>query len=333
MTILISPHIEASFQPHISEYAGDGVAVRTSSLEAPLDDHLANDITAAYVSLDVIRSARGTNAKHAFGHFSDLLRAAPRLRWVHTAIAGADHPLYKDLIARGVAVTTSSGANAHAVAHTAIAGIMALARGVPQWLDTQSRKAWEPLDGPRTPRDLQNQRITIIGLGPIGIEIGQIARALGMHVSGVRRKPEPVQGFDQVVTFEQLHELLPRTDWLVLACPLTEITRNLIDRVAFELLPDGARLINVGRGGVVDEDALLNALSKGRLAGAYSDVFAVEPLPADSPLWQAPNLIISSHTAGRTDGAEARATQIFLDNLHRWLVDEPLVNLVGLPTQ
>ncbi len=332
MTLLISTHIEASFRPRIAEYAGERLAVRASSLDAPLAFDVIDDITAAYLSLDVLRSARNPQTSHAFAHFSELLRAAPQLKWVHTAIAGADHPLYRDLIARGVSVTTSSGANAHAVAHSAVAGMMALARGVPQWLATQRRKAWEPLDGPKTPRDLPGQHVTVVGLGPIGIEIGRIAQALGMHVSGVSRSAKSVPGFDRVVTFDQLPAVLSGSDWLILACPLTDLTRNLVDRFAFDRLPDGARMVNVSRGGVVDEDALLGALRTGRLAGAYSDVFAIEPLPVESPLWEAPNLIISSHTAGRTDGAESRATQIFLDNLRRWLVNEPLVNLVGRST-
>lgn len=330
MTILVSPHVAAAFQSQIAAQAGPPV-LQTSSLEAPLAPAHIDQLAVAYLSLDVLRTARGGAGPHAFGHFASVLRAAPRLAWVHTGIAGADHPLYGELMDRGVQVTTSSGANADAVAHTAIAGILALARNVPQWLATQNERGWLPLDGALTPRDLPGQHLVIVGMGPIGLRVAEIARALGMTVSGVRRQAEVREGFEEVVGFNDFDRVVAKADWLVLTCPLTSLTARLVGRDVFDRLPTGARLINVGRGGVVDETALLDALSSGRLAGAYSDVFDTEPLPADSPLRDAPNLIISSHTAGRTSGSEGRATQIFLDNLHRWGRAEPLVNLVVRP--
>lgn len=330
MTLLVSPHVAAAFRSHIMEHAGP-LSIHTSSLEAPLARDDLDRLAVAYLSLDVLRTARGSAGPHAFGHFAGLLRAAPRLAWVHTGIAGADHPLYGELMDRGVKVTTSSGANADAVAHTAIAGILALARNVPQWNTTQQARGWLPLDGPLTPRDLPGQHAVIVGMGPIGLRVATVVRALGMTVSGVRRHAAPLQGFEEVVGFDEFDRVVAAADWLVLTCPLTSLTSRLVGREVFDRLPAGARLINVGRGGVVDEAALLDALRTGRLAGAYSDVFETEPLPADAPLRDAPNLIISSHTAGRSSGAEGRATQIFLDNLRRWRRAEPLVNLVAHP--
>jgi phosphoglycerate dehydrogenase-like enzyme len=123
--------------------------------------------------------------------------------------------------------------------------------------------------------------------------------------------------------------VLPRTDWLLLACPLSDRTRGLIDAAALARMPAGARLVNVSRGEVVDEPALIDALRSGALAGAYLDVFAHEPLPADSPLWSLPNVIVTPHSAGHSDGNEARVAAIFLDNLRRWVRNQPLVNRVA----
>lgn len=334
MTLLVSPHVAAAFRSHLADHAGP-LSIHTSSPDAPLASADVERLAVAYLSLDVLRTARGprgTTGPGAFGHFAALLRAAPRLAWVHTGIAGADHPLYGELMDRGVQITTSSGANAEAVAHTALAGLLALARNVPQWFATQSQRGWLPLDGPLTPRDLPGQHAVIVGMGPIGLRVAEVLRALGMTVSGVRRHAEPLQGFEEVVGFNDFDRVVAAADWLILACPLTSLTAGLVSRDVFHRLPEGARLINVGRGGVVDETALLDALRTGRLAGAYSDVFETEPLPADSPLRDAPNLMISSHTAGRSSGAEGRATRLFLENLRRWGREEPLVNLVVRPT-
>jgi phosphoglycerate dehydrogenase-like enzyme len=131
------------------------------------------------------------------------------------------------------------------------------------------------------------------------------------------------------VRFEDIHTVLPRADWLLLACPLTDRTRGLVDAAALALLPPGARLVNVSRGEVVDEPALVDALRSGTLSGAYLDVFAHEPLPPDSPLWDMPHVIVTPHTAGHSDGNEARVAALFLDNLKRWNEDQPLLNRVA----
>lgn len=283
-------------------------------------------IEAAFLSLDMLPSARGSRA--CLEAFFETLTGAPNLRWLQLAIAGADILPFERLAARGVAVTSASGANAASVAHAAVAGVLALARGVPAWVDAQRERRWQPYGRERVPADLDGTTAVIVGLGEIGRRIARACRGLDMRVVGVRRHAQPDVDCDEVVTPERLPAIAEKADWLIFACPLTEQTRNLANRELLARLPAHARVINVGRGGVVDEDALLEALREGRLAGAYLDVFATEPLPADSPLWDAPNLLISPHVGGASRGFAGRGVEIFIDNLRQWTHGEALRNLV-----
>ena len=241
--------------------------------------------------------------------------------------AGVDNAVYQRLLARGVRLTTSAGASAEPIAQTAIAGLLYLARGFPHFLDAQRRRSWEAL--PQPPVDLDAQTLTVVGLGGIGSHIARLGRALGLHTIGVRRSPpRPDDPVDELHPPERLPELLPRTDWLALACPLTPQTRGLIDSRALAGLPPGAHLLNVGRGELVDEPALIEALGKGELAGAYLDVFAEEPLPASSPLWDLPNVLVTPHASSASRGNATRQTARFLENLVRFGQGQPLINEV-----
>jgi len=291
-------------------------------------DPRAIDADIAFVSRDVTGRSTKHELQPATQRFYMAMREAPSLRWTHTHSAGADRPVFGQLRARGVAVTTSSGANAGVVAQTALAGLLALARHLPQMLDAQRERRWAPLLGAGMPRDLHGQTATIAGWGPIGQQLGAVLRLLGLSVVVVRQRATSAgEGFE-AVTFADLPAVLPRTDWLILACPLTDQTRGLVDAAALDSLPEGARLLNVSRGEVVDEPALVAALRAGRLAGAYLDVYAHEPLPADSPIWTLPNVIATPHSAGFSDGNAARVADIFLDNLRRWIAQSPLRNVV-----
>ncbi|SDP17435.1 Phosphoglycerate dehydrogenase [Ralstonia sp. 25mfcol4.1] len=293
-----------------------------------VDEPHTVDADVAFVSRDVT----GLSTKHeilpATQRFYTAMLDAPSLRWTHTHSAGADRAIFGQLRQRGVTVTTSSGANAGVVAQTALAGLLALARHLPQLIDAQRESRWAPLIGSGLPRDLQGQRATIVGWGPIGQQIGAVLRVLGLAVTVVRQRASPMETGFQAVTFEQFDAVLPDTDWLILACPLTDRTRGLVDRAALQRLPAGARLVNVARGEVVDEPALIDALRAQRLGGAYLDVFAHEPLAASSPVWSLPNVIATPHSAGFSDGNAARVVDIFLDNLRRWSTGETLVNRV-----
>jgi phosphoglycerate dehydrogenase-like enzyme len=280
-------------------------------------------IEAAYFSGDLFPDG-------ARGFFAAAL-GAPQLRWLQTFNAGTDHPIFARFLERRVRLTSAAGASAEPIAQTALAGILMLARGFPHWLDAQRRRAWEPHPADAIPRDLRGQTLVVFGLGAIGSELARLARAVGLRVVGVRRAParggEPV---DELVPPSRLRDVLPRADWLAIACPLSDETRGAIGAELLALLPRGARVVNVARGEIVDEAALVAALSDGRLAGAYLDVFAAEPLPADSPLWSLPNVIATPHNSAASRGNEARQVEIFLDNLARYGRGEPLRNEVGV---
>ena len=291
------------------------------------------DADVAFIS----REVTGTSTKHeihpALQRIYALLRQSPDLQWVHIHSAGADRQIYLDLLARGVQITTSSGANAQVVATVALAGMLALARRFPLLWTEQQNRQWTPMMGARMPRDLPGQTATIVGWGPIGQKLGSLLQALGLQVVVVRQQlaapHHPLCEGVEMVTFESWTQVLPKTDWLILACPLTSKTRQLVNASALAVLPQGAHLINVARGEVVDEPALVSALQSGHLSGAFLDVFAHEPLPSDSPLWAMPQVMITPHAAGHSDGNETRVGQMFLDNLRCWTQGKPLRNTVS----
>jgi len=283
-----------------------------------------DDADIAFVSRDITGLSTKDIVLPDTQRFHDALLAAPGLRWAHVHSAGADRPIYVELRRRGVRLTTSSGANTEVVVQTAIAGILALARRFPQLMAAQRRRQWAPLIGADLPRDLAGQTALVVGWGPIGQGIATLLQALGLRVMAARGSSVAVGPEVDTVPYEELERLLPRADWLVLACPLSSRTEGLIDAAALALLPPGAHLVNVARGAVLDEAALLDALGRGRLAGAYLDVFEHEPLPAESPLWTADKIIVTPHSAGHSDGNEPRVRRVFLDNLRRWLDGEAL---------
>jgi phosphoglycerate dehydrogenase-like enzyme len=307
-----------------------------------LEDAVAAQRTDADVAF-ISREVTGTSTKHeihpALQQVYSLLRQSPALRWVHIHSAGADRQIYLDLMAKGVQVCTSSGANAQVVATVALAGMLAMGRRFPLLWAEQQQRQWIPMMGERMPRDLPGQTATVVGWGPIGQKLGSLLQALGMNVVAVRQqvqaKPlaqpstQPDNAGVEMVTFEDWHQVLPKTDWLVLACPLTPKTRQLVNAQALALMPPGAHLVNVARGEVVDEPALVAALQSGQLGGAFLDVFAHEPLPKDSPLWAMPQVMVTPHAAGHSDGNETRVAQMFLDNLSRWVKGQILRNTVG----
>jgi phosphoglycerate dehydrogenase-like enzyme len=279
--------------------------------------------------------------------FAAALGAA-KLRWLHVFNAGVDHPIFARFLDRGVLLTSSPGSNAVPIAQSAIAGLLALARRFPAFARAQRERRWlaPGTGGTRgtsderargagadieidLPPDLDTQTLLVLGLGGIGSEIARLGRALGLRVVGVRRSRPPYAApVDEWHPPERLPELLPRADWLAIACPLTDATRGWIDARRLALLPDGACVINVGRGEIVDESALTAELASGRLRGAYLDVFQVEPLPEASPLWSLPNVIVTPHASSISAGSQARQAEMFLANLERFARGEPLAGRV-----
>ncbi len=248
---------------------------------------------------------------------------APKLRWLHTFSAGVDSPVFGEFLRRGARLTTSSGSSSKPIAQTVALMILALSRDMPAWMRAQQSHEWTPHMG----EELEGANLAVIGMGPIGEEVARLGSALSMNVIGCRRS---VAGSEpcETRTFDALPTLLGWADYVVLALPLTDDTAGLIGAEQLALMKPSARLINVGRGGLVDEPALIDALQSQRLAGAGLDVFAVEPLPTDSPLWDRANVIITPHNSGSTALANHRAAQIFIDNLARFRAGSELRNEV-----
>ena len=206
--------------------------------------------------------------------------------------------------------------------------MLAFSRGLLQALRQQREKSWERYAG----TDLLGRTVLVYGLGGIGEAVARVSRALGMKVLGVKRSVEGVDpsslGVDELGGPERLRELLPRADFLVLSAPHTPETEHVIGEEELALLPEGAVVINVGRGALIDEPTLLAALRSGHLGGASLDVFEEEPLPADSPFWQMPNVIVSPHSGSTSDRENERIIELFCQNLDRFLRGEPLVNVL-----
>ncbi len=246
-------------------------------------------------------------------------RRITKLEWLHTATVGLDDPLFGELIDKGILVSNSPGSSAEPIALTMLAGMLSLARNLPFYANTQRAHQWDPKERPRTPDDLRGQTVTIVGLGAIGGLFASFLRPIGVNVIGVRRTPAgAADGVDEWITPDRLAEVLPRTQWLALAAPLTAQTRGMIDAKALALLPEGARVLNVGRGQLIDEDALIAAIKSGHIGGAYLDVTAEEPLPTESPLWDLPNVIITPHSSNNSTGNNARSSAMFVEELERW---------------
>ncbi len=281
-------------------------------------------IEAAYLTRDI----RFSDHYQSFG---DTVKNALKLKWVHFTSTGIDqHPFLPALHERKVRLTTSAGSNGEPVGQTAVCGLLMLARGFPRWIAAQRERKWDPVRGAGVPRDLRGQTVIVVGLGTIGATVAKMCQALEMKVIGLRRSPkrdgDPV---DEMHTLDKLPALLPSCDWLVLACPYTKETHQLVNAKTLALMPKHAYLINVARGGCADEKALIAALQSKQIAGAYLDVFEKEPLPADSPLWDIPNVIVSPHNASASAGNDTRAAAIFTENLKLYAAGKPMVNEQG----
>jgi D-2-hydroxyacid dehydrogenase (NADP+) len=312
----------------VAESAGQPVELMTLP-EAP-GAHLApadcNRIDCAFVDRDMRFNEQLCAA------FTDAASQSKSLKWAHLASSGVGQLPYLGAIRKsGAIVTSSTGSNAEPVAQTGFTGLLMLARGFPRYVQGQHRHEWRPMRGAELPDDLRGQTVLLIGVGAVGRVFAGYARAFGLTVIGVRRSPAtPDDPVDEMHHPSKLPEILPRADWIVIACPLTQETRNLIEKGAFERMRHGARLINIGRGEVVDEDAMIEALKSGRLGGAALDAHKTEPLPPESPLWDLPNVIVSPHNASASKGNEKRVSEMFIANFGHWIRGEPMFNVQKL---
>ncbi|MEV1078047.1 D-2-hydroxyacid dehydrogenase [Streptomyces sp. NPDC050211] len=246
--------------------------------------------------------------------------------WVHVAAAGVDSLLFPALVSNpDVVLTNSRGVYDQAIAEYVLGLIIALAKDFPGTWEHQRRREWRPRDSER----IGGRTALVWGTGPIGRAVARMLRAVGMRVTGAGRTARADDpDFGLVHTGARVRTALAEADYVVLATPLTPDTRGMVDASVLAAMKSGARLVNVGRGALVDEEALIRHLADGRLAGAALDVFAQEPLPAASPLWDLPGVIVSPHTAGEVTGWRADLADLFLDNLIRRNEGRPLRNVV-----
>jgi len=262
----------------------------------------------------------------------EQLRAAKNLRWIYSITAAVDQFLYPELISSEIAVTNAGSVHGPVVAEHAIAMLLALAKRLPSAVRYQERRKWA-MDAiwneqPR-PREVRGANVVVIGLGSIGAEVAAMAASLKMQVIGVREHPERgTAGAHEVVGYGSLDSAIARADFVVLAAPLTERTRRLIDAPRLQLFRPTAFLINVSRGALVDEGALVKALRDRKIAGAALDVFEQEPLSRWSPLWKMPQVLITPHTAFLTENVWHRHYETFAANLKRYLAGQQLEGAV-----
>jgi len=256
--------------------------------------------------------------------------AAPRLKWVHVNIAGMDGSARPELFERGIIVTGAAGRSAPALAEHAMMFMLALNADLRGFEAAQRAHRWGGIEGMRQLRALYGQTLGIIGVGATGRELALRAKAFGMAVLGYRRRDDaPPPGFDRIYAAdrgESIAPILEQSDFIVLAVNLSDATHHLIDADALARMKPNAILVNLSRGGVVDEAALAEALYARRIRGAGLDVFDIEPLPADNPLWDAPNTMISPHFSASVHDRLQRTLAIIEENFRRYRAGEAMLN-------
>lgn len=270
---------------------------------------------------------------------------APNLRWIQTHSAGIDHLVETPLWGSDILITSSSGIHATNIAQYAFAQILAWANRVPRWLTHQQKAEWPRQRWEKfLPIELRGQTLGIIGYGSIGREVARLGKAFGMNVLATKRNARRLDDTDfgldgtgdregtladRIYPPEATRSMLTECDFVVIAAPLTAKTHHLFDEVLLRAMKPTSFLVNIGRGAIIKEDDLVKGLQRGWLAGAGLDVFETEPLPADSPLWQLENVILSPHISGFTPHYDERATDLFAENLRRYLAGKPLLNVVN----
>lgn len=269
-----------------------------------------------------------------FGITRPLFLAAPGLRWVHSAAAGVRGALFPEMLDAPVQLTNSAGVHGVPIAEYVVAGLLFLMRGLDIAREQQRERRWDKrrfVEMAAPLRELGEARVLIVGAGGLGGEVARRVAAFGARVTGLRRRPElgAPPGFERVAGLDALDAELPASDVVVLTAPLTPDTENLLSRERLALLPAGAIVVNVARGSLVDEEALGESLAGGRLRGAVLDVFREEPLPAASPLWGMPQVVLTPHISPVSPGRFwPRQLDLLLDNWRRYREGRPLRNLV-----
>jgi phosphoglycerate dehydrogenase-like enzyme len=329
LAIALSPILAARYR------ARDLERIRDSAPGARLVTLSAEGLADAPLE-DVEVLLRGWLSADAFDR---LLARAPRLTWVHSASTGVERALTPQALERDVVITNARGVFSRPIAEYVLLMILAISRRFPQLLELQRERTWQPLEG----AELRDVTVGIVGLGSIGRAVGALATAFGCRVVATRRRTEagtrpmapdaegPSVGelmLERVLPPDQLPDLLAESDFVVLAAPLTPDTEGMINDTTLAQMKPGSWLINVARGRLVNDVALLRALDDGRIGGAVLDTFSEEPLPPDSPYYDRSNVIVTPHTSWSSSRVLDRSVGLFCDNLRRYAAGEPLVNVV-----
>lgn len=318
----ISVHMVILVPQEIHDEFAD--AARNSVPEAELRPYAEDDSR-----VNGLDEAQGVLRWVSGKRFSELVVQGPRVRWLHTASAGVDHVLTPAVRAKdGLVVTDSGPAFEIAISEFVLAWMLLVSRRLPELMANQRAHRWQSVQQ----QELSGQTVGIIGLGPIGRGVASRSQAFGLRTLGLRRHSKPVPSVDEVLTGDAgLERLLRESDYVILAAALTDGTRALIGAEQLAWMKPTAWLINIARGAQVDEPALIAALQSHQIAGACLDVFAQEPLPADSPLWDMPNVHIAPHnSSGGSHGLRERQKALFLDNLKRFVHGERLESVVNV---
>jgi len=248
----------------------------------------------------------------------------PALRWVQGPAAGVEHEIWRSLLVSGVRLTSAAGVHAEPIAQYVMAWILAWSQGLQGQITRSRHHEWSVVPS----ADLQAATVGIIGLGGIGSAVARIADAIGMKVVATRRTPGPADHVDELLTPDRLHDLLAVSDYVVVCVPGGHTTRGMIDTAAFNTMKNEAVVINVARGSIIDDDALTDALTGGRIRGATLDVVDEEPLPADSQLWELPRCVITPHQSSSSPLSADRLDALFIHNLRSYLDQQPMHNEV-----
>lgn len=260
----------------------------------------------------------------------EFIARAPRLRWMHTMSAGVESYLIPEIVERSdFTLTNNSGPYDIPIAEHVLAVMLAAAKHLPDYLRAQERSFW---DKDHRHAELRGSTVVVLGLGGIGGETARLASAFGMRVIGVRRRLDlpGIPGVTEVVPPERLVDVAAEADFLVVATPLTPATRGLVSRDVIGRMKPSAWLVNIARGPIVDEQALLQAVKERRIAGAAIDAWWKEPLPADSEWWKLENVIVTPHVSNSSPHLKDRTLALFLENLRRWKAGEALLNVVDV---
>jgi phosphoglycerate dehydrogenase-like enzyme len=308
----------------VAVYSGSGSIARELPALLPGEDVTLIDDESELEKAAETEVVIGTNNGPRVGA---LLRGAPKVRWYHSLGAGVERlvvlPEFRE---RRIVLTNNSGAMDIPIAEHVIALVLAAAKRLNLYRDQQARSEWKD----QRQEELRGATLVVYGLGSIGAETARLGAALGMRVLGVRRSSVPVPGVERIVPPDRLAEVAADADYLAVCAPLTALSEGAVSRAVIERMKPTAWIINIARGPIVDETALVDALRSGRIGGAALDALTVEPLPKESPLWSLDNVIITPHSSNSSPNVRMRTVALIQENLRRYKAGEALLNVVDL---